>query len=144
MAGHNHKGRSKSVPPFVMVTQHEFDCAAYRALSPVCRAVYWELIRRYDGFNNGRIGLSVRDAAKECKINKDTATKAFGTLVEMGFVECVTRGGFSRKVRHAAEWRLTGRRSDISGERPSREFLLWRPDRDKSKTRSETSSTPVP
>ena len=100
---------------------------AWQALKASSRAVYLEVAIRYNGVNNGAIALSARDAARLCHLNKDTATVAFRQLVEHGFLDCVTPGGFSRKVRHATEWRLTQYRCDVTGSLPAKTFVRWRP-----------------
>ena len=41
---------------------------AYLSLTCPARAVLLEIARVYDGANNGRLGLSVRVAAKRCRI----------------------------------------------------------------------------
>ena len=84
-----------------------------------------ELILAYDGFNNGRIGLSVRRAAERCNIARRTAQFAFDALQERGFIECVTKGAFSRKTQHATEWRLTFKPCNVTGELPSKAFMRW-------------------
>lgn len=117
---------------------------AYRSLTPAARAVYVEVAKLYNGRNNGALALSVRDAAERCRINKDTARKAFALLQEVGFLECATPGGFTRKVRHAAEWRLTGERCDKTGALATMAFMRWRPPAAESKTRSQTSAKAVP
>jgi len=124
---HTIKGRSKAGPPFVQLPWFMLDSDAWRALTPQQVAAYIELSRLYNGANNGRLALSVRDAAERCKINKDTANKALATLETLGFIECATPGGFSRKVRHATEWRLTLWRCDRTGALPSKAFMKWRP-----------------
>lgn len=124
---HNRKGRSKSGPPFVRLPWFLLDCEAWRALTPAARAVYLEVARRYNGSNNGFLGLSVREAAERCRINKDTASRALEALRVAGFIECITPGGFSRKDRHASEWRLTIERCDRSGNGPTKAFMRWRP-----------------
>lgn len=48
-------------------------------------------------------------------------------LQDRGFIECVTPGAFSRKIRHAAEWRLTHLVCDASGRLPGKPFMRWRP-----------------
>jgi hypothetical protein len=100
---------------------------AWLSLTPAQRAIYVEVRGRYNGYNNGSIALSTRDAAARCRINKDTASDAFAVLQERGFLECVTPGGFSRKVRHATEWRLTDVACDKTGLKPSKLFMKWRP-----------------
>lgn len=127
MPKHNATGRSKSEPPYVMLRHWIMGTPAFKSLSPQARAVYLEIIHRYNGHNNGRIGLSVRDAARLCNIASNTAKRCFDELIERGFIVRVTPGGFSRKVRHATEWRLTDRPCDITGESPSQEFRRWQP-----------------
>ena len=61
----------------------------------------------YNGTNNGRLGLSVRRASERCNIARGTAQRAFVELQDRGFVDCMTKGAFSRKSPHATEWRLT-------------------------------------
>lgn len=143
-SAHTRKGRSKSGPPFIQVPWFILDCPAWQHLTPAARSVWLTLGRRYNGFNNGTLGLSVRDAAAECRINKDTASAALATLADIGFVECVVPGGFSRKARHAAEWRLTHLRCDLTGAPPTKAFVRWRPPPPETKTRSGTSADTVP
>jgi len=121
------KGRSKSGPPFVQLFWFMLRSPAWRSLSAQERAVYLELATVYNGSNNGALALSVRDAAVRANIAKDTAARAFHTLVERGLAECVTPGGFSRKTPHAAEWRLTCYKCDVTGQRATRAFQSWRP-----------------
>jgi DNA-binding transcriptional MocR family regulator len=121
------RGRSKSQGRFVQLHHWMLNSPAWRALKASSRAVYVELSMRYNGFNNGTLALSARDAARLCNINKDTATQAFRQLIEHGFIERVTPGGFSCKVRHATEWRLTDSRCDVTGALPTKAFAKWRP-----------------
>ena len=138
------KGRSRTDGAFVKLPLFMLNSPAWLDLTPAARAAYVELTGRYNGRNNGLIALSVRDAAERCRVNKDTAAKAMTSLQEHGFVECVTPGGFSRKVRHAAEWRLTIERCDKTGALSTKAFMKWRPPLVESKTRSQNSTSPVP
>ncbi len=121
------RGRSKTAGPFVMLTHWTLRTAAWQDLRPAARAIYLEMLMTYNGGNNGFIGLSTRDAARRCHVNKDTATKAFRELIEHGFIECATPGGFSLKVRHSTEWRLTHVRCDKTHAAPSKAYARWRP-----------------
>jgi hypothetical protein len=89
---------------------------AWLALSAPARAVYIQIGFRYNGANNGKIAYSVRDAASECDINKDTASRAFKELVARGFIEERRHGALSKKTRIASEWRLTAYKCDLTGE----------------------------
>jgi hypothetical protein len=125
--GQNRKGRSKRTGHFVQLHTWMMATEAWRSLSPSSRVVYIEIVARYDGRNNGWLALSARDAASLCRINKDTAGKAFRELIDRGFIECVTPGGFTRKVRHATEWRLTHHLCDATGKAGSKAYMKWRP-----------------
>src|SRR4051794_22632816 len=80
---------------------------AWRSLTVQAIAVYLALEEIHNGSNNGEIGLSVRDAARRCHINKDTAAKAFRELQEKGLIKLRQPGAFTYKKRHSAEWELT-------------------------------------
>ena len=111
---------------------------AYLSLTCPARAVLVEIARCYDGFNNGRIGLSVRKAER-CKIAPGTAKRSFEELQDRRFIECVTKGAFSRKTQHASEWRLTWLPCNLTGEPPSKPFMSW--GREKQNTVSTYSPT---
>ena len=102
---------------------------AWRSLDACAKALYVEISARYGGpgSNNGRIPFSVREAAKALKIGKTTAAIAFDHLRERGFIVPESKGAFSRKVRHATEWRLTEFVSDVSNDLATREYEQWRP-----------------
>ena len=122
----NRKGRSKTTGHFVQLHTWMMATEAWRRLKPSSRAVYVEIVARYDGRNNGRLALSARDAARLCNINKDTAVQAFRELIDRGFIECVTPGGFTRKTRHATEWRLTQHLCDATGAPGTKAYMKWR------------------
>ena len=109
--------------PHVRLYRWLLDSPAYLSLSCPARAVLIEIARAYDGSNNGRIGLSIRLASKRCRIARGTSMRAFGELQERGFIECMTKGGFSRKSPHASEWRLTFWPCD--GDLPTKDFMSW-------------------
>jgi hypothetical protein len=98
---------------------------AYLSLSCPARALLVELTRLYNGRNNGQIGLSIRRAAERCNIARGTAQRALVELQERGFIDCMTKGAFSRKAPHASEWRLTFHTCDVTGELPSKRFMSW-------------------
>lgn len=109
--------------PFVMLPRYLFDCPAYRSLRPVSRALLFEVIRRFDGSNNGYIGLGYREAGDACGINKDTAQKAFDELRGKGFLRPRRMGGFNMKdpsANRATEWRLTWFKA--GNEKPTHDY----------------------
>lgn len=123
--GVDQEGRSKAGSPFVMIEHWMFDCPAYRALKPGPRVLLFELIRRYNGTNNGRIGLGVREAARAIGLRDDeAAARHFRTLEATGFIICIKNAGFNMKSpidRTAREWRLTWLQYD--GQPPTKDFM---------------------
>lgn len=119
------KGRSIGEGNYVKLANYLLDSQAYLSLTPAARAVYIQLRRRFNGSNNGYIGFSVRDAAAEVKIAKDTATRAFKELQEKGFIRCREKGSFNFKKLHASEWILT--QEKYNGQLPTKDFMRWEP-----------------
>lgn len=148
MPKHNQTGRSKARGPFVRLDGYMLESEAWQSLAPAARAILIEVRRRYRGNNNGRLPYSVREAASDCRINKDTAARALADLQDKGFLECATPGGFTRKIRHATEWRLSDERCDATGALPSKAFMRWRPAppeaAQKCRSRSQKRDTSVP
>ncbi len=128
---HNQKGRS-TTERFVSLPHYMLGSQAWRSLSPVARSVFIELAAIYNGSNNGRLALSVRDAAEWVCCSKTTAGRAFAELTDKGFIDLCSRGHFDRKTPHAAEYRLTMHPCDRSSDRASKRFMSWRPDETKS------------
>ncbi len=121
------KGRSKGGGAFLQLHHFMLQSQAWRSLTPADRAVYTVIATLYNGANNGRLGLGARRAAELANISKNTAPACFRRLIERGFIECASPGGFNIKVRHQTEWRLTQYKCDATGALPSKAFMRWRP-----------------
>lgn len=120
------KGNSKKDPQHVRLYKWLTDSAAWQHLTTDGRALYVLLKQGYTGVNNGRIILSVRQAADNLNISKTSASNAFHELQTLGFVEAVIVGGFSsRKDGKATEWRLTEHTCNVSGELAAKKFMSW-------------------
>jgi hypothetical protein len=120
-------GRTKQEPRHVRLYEWFMAAPAWESLPPAAKCVYIEVERRFNGANNGTIGLGVRGAAAAVHISKDTAAKAFKLLIERGFLECATPGGFSTNSCRATEWRLTRAPCDLTKASASKAFMSWRP-----------------
>ena len=128
----NKRGRAKrrhhSGPNFIQLYRYALDCPAYVSLSDAAARALIEVIRGYNGSNNGKIALSVRSVAKRMNgCHRDTAARALRELVDKGFIEMRVRGAFHVKFRRATEWRLNDRRCDATGKEQSQAFLRWAP-----------------
>ncbi|MGE0187659.1 MAG: hypothetical protein AB7Q23_17905 [Hyphomonadaceae bacterium] len=114
---------------FITLHHWMLDCPAFRALSGNAVKLLTRLTRRYKGFNNGEISMSVREAMAELSCAKNTAVRCFRELEEMGFIRTTQKGAFSWKQRHATTWRLTWIRTPnplyVAGEPATKEFMRW-------------------
>jgi hypothetical protein len=122
----NKTGRSKGEPHHVRLYDWMMNCDAWKALTAQERATYIEVERRFFGANNGTLAVSARTIASACNVSKDTATKCFARLMELGFLECMQVGSFTWKVKHASEWRLTRAACDRTGSPATKAFMKWR------------------
>ncbi|WP_421360266.1 hypothetical protein [Agrobacterium rosae] len=138
------KGKSK----FIMIDGYVKRSAAWKALTPVDRNAYIEVKWKYDGLNNGRIGLGCRELAEELGMGRDTANRALEALQEKGFIRKARASAFNVKNRAATEWRLTEYSCDVTGELPTKDFMRWTPAKNPqshpSDTQSHPSDTPLP
>jgi DNA-binding transcriptional regulator YhcF (GntR family) len=123
--GKHRKLNKRIDAPHVRLYRYMLTSPAYRSLSCPARAVLVEIAAVYDGMNNGQLGMSVRTLADHCNIARGTAAQALADLQERGFIECVTKGSFNRKVSHASEWRLTWWKCDVTGKLPEKSFMKW-------------------
>ena len=91
------------------------------AIGPIsCGAVklYLLFLRRFNGFNNGGIPLSVREAAAWCGCSTGFAHKMLKELQGCGLIEPVIVGSFKIKTGElknaATTWRLPYLRQGVS------------------------------
>ena len=119
-------GRSKFKGTFALIPNDLINSEAWRHTSLAARALLVEIASLYNGANNGRLGLSVRQGAERLQCSKDTASRAFRELREHGVVETTYEGKFKEKEL-ASEWRVTWKRCDRTGALPSSAYRLWRP-----------------
>lgn len=131
------QGKSK----FIMIDGYVKRCAAWRALSTNDRCAYLELKWRYDGLNNGRIGLGCRELAEELGAKSpNTASISLANLEAKGFIKRAKPSGFSRKDRTATEWRLTEYPCDVTGELPTKDFMRWEHEKKQQSYQEDTQS----
>jgi hypothetical protein len=120
---HRKNGRSKHGPPFVQVPHWIMETNAWTGLSHGAVRAWLELARRYNGSNNGSIGLDARTLSKRMSCSKSRAAAFLIELNDAGFIEPTMISKFSRHDRKATEYRFTHLRCDRSGHSPSKEFM---------------------
>ena len=117
------KGVNESKERFVKLTYSLLESEAWKWLRPISKAVYIELRRRYNGRNNGRISLSLSEAAHILKASKSSISTALKQLETHGFIKLVKKGYFTGRM--ASEYALTDEQLD--GYPPTREWRRWQP-----------------
>ena len=123
--GQAKKGIIESTERFVKLTYPLIESEAWRWLRPISKAVYIELKRRYNGLNNGKISLSLSEAAYILKASKSSISKALKQLEAHGFIKLTKKGYFAGRM--ASEHALTDEQLD--GYPPTREWKQWQPNK---------------
>ena len=128
-------GRSTKPDRFLQIPHFLLASPAWQSLGPVHRALFIEVAQRWTGFNNGQIGLGVRQAAEALHVKPDTVGKAFDVLIERGFLVMTKDSSFHQK-RLTREWRVTlfpmGDCRAPSAP-PTRHYARWRAPPEKQK-----------
>ena len=117
------KGVIESTERFVKLTYPLIESEAWRWLRPISMAVYIELKRRYNRLNNGKISLSLSEAAYILKASKSSISTALKQLETHGFIKLIKKGYFTGRM--ASEYALTDEQLD--GYPPTREWRRWQP-----------------
>jgi hypothetical protein len=119
----NAKGRNKGDVPYVNLPYELLNSEAWRTLSGPAIKVFLELRTRFNGGNNGKLHLSLQEAADLLGLGKATVQRAFDDLKERGLVVCTKRGQWYG--RRASEWAVFDKAVD--GGPPSYAWKQWRP-----------------
>lgn len=111
---------------------------AFNELKGIELRLYMALAIRHDGYNNGKIVLGARDAAKELRVSKNTVLPCFRRLVELGLIIRRVKGEIyldkTGKVsadseRIASEWEITDYNTweDTTQVPAKRTYMDWCP-----------------
>ncbi len=117
-------GRANKDFKHVRLYKWLLESPAWRSLSTGSKALYIELSKLYNGYNNGEIFLSVRDAGELLNVTKNTVSKFFKELTIKGFIKCNQQGSFEYKKRHATTWILT--EHEYEDKTPTKEFMSFK------------------
>ncbi len=105
-----------------MLYRHYTSSPAYRDLKPPAKVLLLEFLEScFPQERNGRLSISVKNAAEKLNVSKPTAIRAFNELAEHGFIVLVN--GERWQERKAREWRLTI--MPCNGREPSNEWEQW-------------------
>jgi hypothetical protein len=122
------KNRSFTHERYVKLRYWLLRSASWKSLPALPRALYLDIVMRYNGSNNGRISYSVREGAAALSVTKDTIARALKLLQERGFIVCTKVAYFTVKTtREASEWRLTEYDDDVIHQHATKNFMSWQP-----------------
>ena len=109
MAKSKHPGKphKRNHGQFVAIPYSMIEHLSYKALSPDAKCVLIEIHLGFHGHNNGRVGFSIRQAAKCLNSEKGKATKAMDQLQKYGFIICHAQSSFNMKTKRSHEWEIT-------------------------------------
>ncbi len=124
--GYDRKKGGKGNLPFVQLHMWVLRTPAWQDLDPTAKALYLALKERFNGHNNGSIGLGCREAADALNVGNDTASRAFKSLQAHGFIAIGSNSTFNQK-RLSREWLLTELPDDRNGALPTKDFTRWSP-----------------
>ncbi|MCA0272386.1 MAG: helix-turn-helix domain-containing protein [Proteobacteria bacterium] len=111
---------------FVPILHQTLDCDAWRALGLSARLLYIALRRRARPETNGRTFLSVRDAAEEIGVARNTIAEAFRDLQRHGFIVATQVGRLGVDGHgKASTWLLTEMKAP-NEQSPPKNYLAWR------------------
>jgi hypothetical protein len=136
MAKPNKKGR-RITERFIALPHYMTGCPAFLTLSPDAKALLIDVWRRHNGTNNGEISYSVREA-EGIGLSKSRTARAFGDLMERGFLKVRRASSFTVKTKAARTWEITSERCGDTP--PTKDFMRWNAPK-KNRTQSHQRDT---
>ncbi|UFI02148.1 helix-turn-helix domain-containing protein [Roseibium aggregatum] len=102
---HDAKGRRKGDGQYINLPYSLLRHPAWRSLSGPAVKVFFELRSRFNGGNNGKLHLSLDEAANLLGMSKSTVQRSFKELEQKGFIAKTKQGQWYG--RQATEWQTT-------------------------------------
>lgn len=131
---HDATGRSRTAT-FVMLYDTLVTSAPWAAASGGAIKLLVHLTLLSKGNNgyghkgeDGRLFLSERQAGLAIGVARNTASKLFAELHDLGFIRVVEAGHFNVKVRTATRWRLTFQPTPWNSRPATNEWRSWTPE----------------
>lgn len=123
----NRTGRTKGLVPgkFSAIRHDIVKSPAFRSLPSIPRAIWLELMVRFNGHNNGDIPLSCREVAELLNVSKNTASRGFDLLLDRGLIGIGQDSSFTVKTRLSRRWTLT--HEPVGNGLPTNDWRTWEP-----------------
>ena len=132
-------GKRSSEGQYIPLLYAQLKSDAWRSLSGAAVKLWLELHTRYHGGNNGKLHLSLNEAALILGLGKATVKRAYDELTEKGFLVLERPGDWY--ARRAHDWRLTTKPMETAkGKVPA--TMDWRGWRASKKTKPGSDTAP--
>ena len=135
----NRTGRSKGEGQYFKMSYRMAQSEAVRSLSGGALKVFIELRCRFNGYNNGKLTLSMDEAARLLHMSKATACRALEQLMDRGLVKRTKVGEWCG--RRASEYAVTDR--SVDGVQPTNEWNQWQPAKKPKRTTKKQRQRPT-
>jgi hypothetical protein len=131
----NATGRNEQPDQYANISYGFWRSPAWRSLSAPAAKLWPELRSRFNGGNNGKISLSLDEAARLLHMGKATVQRAFQELEAKGFIAMTRKGQWYGRL--ASLWRVTDK--NCNGDLATNDWKQWRPTQ-----KTEIGSNTVP
>ncbi len=137
------KGKRSDDGQYVPLPYAMIKSPAWRSLSGPAVKLWLELHTRYNGNNNGKVFLSMNEAAENLGLGKATVQRAFGDLQNKGFLVLEQEGNWYHRRAH--EWRLTTKMTQTrAGKKAAtNDWRFWQPKKTKRGSKTDPSASSV-
>jgi biotin operon repressor len=119
----NATGRNDQPDQYVNIGYLFLRSEAWRSLSGPAAKLWLEIRSRFNGGNNGKIALSLDEAARLLHLGKATVQRAFQELEAKGFIVMIRKGQWYGRL--ATLWRITDK--PCAGNPATNDWKQWRP-----------------
>ncbi len=137
------KGKRSDEGQYVPLPYAMIKSQAWRSLSGPAVKLWLELHTRFNGSNNGKLVLSMNEAAEILGLGKATVQRAFEDLQDKGFLVLEQEGNWYHRQAH--EWRLTTKPTQTRSVKKAatNDWRLWQPEKTKRGSESDPSASSV-
>lgn len=135
----NSLGKIKSNVRFLTIEADWFESPAYRDLSMTARNLLTEFLNIYRPTLNGKLSISTRRASDRLSLSENTCIKAFGELVEHGFLILVNHESWTQGKAREFELTVRPMPGSLAGKNCWKD---WEPGRPVSKLPNKKKSRP--
>lgn len=143
----NGRGRA-SHADFIGISRKVADSPAFGTLPPIARALYVDLRRQFNGYNNGQIAAVIKGTKDHPGLAafgwaSRTVFKFINTLIEHGLIERTRQGGINYLSKTCSLYAFTdlavaaNKEKNIAGSLPSLAYRSFTPKERVKRTRQK-------